>query len=124
MFSVGLLIGKCPFLGLGNAWIKLPFSGHIANKFRRPTILHPNIEGLIASKMNVLHHLALQSEALVILLHKITALMQRSWSSKLSTSWVFKQEVGPCHICPQLTKVHTFGPISTEIKNRVVVHGY
>ena len=51
----------------GNAWIKLPFSGHIANKFRRPTILQLNIEGLTASKMNVLHHLALQSEALVIL---------------------------------------------------------
>ena len=50
--------------------MKLPFSGHIANKFRRPTILQLNIEGLTASKMNVLHHLAMQSEALVILLQK------------------------------------------------------
>ena len=49
----------------GNARIKLPFSGPIANKFRRPTILQLNIEGLTASKMNVLHHLAMQSEALV-----------------------------------------------------------
>ena len=58
------------FSGLGNAWVKLPFSGHIANKFRRPTILQLNIEGLTASKMNVLHHLAMQSDALVILLQE------------------------------------------------------
>ena len=50
--------------------MKLPFSGHIANKFRRPTILQLNIEDLTASKMNVLHHLAMQSEALVILLQE------------------------------------------------------
>ena len=58
------------FSGRGNAWIKLLFSGHIANKFRRHTILQLNIEGLTASKMNVLHHLAMQSEALVILLQE------------------------------------------------------
>ena len=58
------------FSGRGNSWKTLPFSGHIANKFRRPTILQLNIEGLTASKMNVLHHLALQSEALVILLQE------------------------------------------------------
>ena len=58
------------FSGLGNAWIKLPFSGHIANKFQRPTILQLNIEGVTASRMNVLHHLAMQSEALVILLQE------------------------------------------------------
>ena len=58
------------FSGRGNARIKLPFSGHIANKFQRPTILQLNIEGLTASKMNVLHHLAMQSEALVILLQE------------------------------------------------------
>ena len=49
---------------------KLPVLGQIANKFRRPTILQLNIEGLIASKINVLHYLALQSEALVILLQE------------------------------------------------------
>ena len=54
----------------GNARVKLSFSGHIANKFRKPTILQLNIEDLTASKMNVLHHLAMQSEALVILLHE------------------------------------------------------
>ena len=58
------------FSGRGNVRIKLPFSGHIANKFRRPTILQLNIEGLTASKINVLHHLAMQSEALVILLQE------------------------------------------------------
>ena len=58
------------FSGRGNARIKLPFSGHIANKFRRPAILQLNIKGLTASKMNVLHHLAMQSEALVILLQE------------------------------------------------------
>ena len=58
------------FSGRGNACIKLPFLEHIANKFRRPTILQLNIEGLTASKINVLHHLAMQSEALVILLQE------------------------------------------------------
>ena len=58
------------FSGRGNDRIKLPFSGHISNKFRRPTILQLNIEGLTASKTNVLHHLAMQSEALVILLQE------------------------------------------------------
>ena len=58
------------FSGQGNARIKLPFSGHIDNKLRRPTILQMNIEGLTASKMNVLHHLSMQSEALVILLQE------------------------------------------------------
>ena len=58
------------FSGRGNAYIKLPFPGHIANKFQRPTILQLNIKGLTGSKMNVLHHLAMQSEALVILLQE------------------------------------------------------
>ena len=52
-----------------------PFSGrgdvsNIVKKFRRPTILQLNIEGLTASKINVLHHLAVQHEALVILLQE------------------------------------------------------
>ena len=61
---------KMSFSGRGNIRIKLLFSGHIANKFRRPTILQLNIESLTASKINVLHHLAMQSEALVILLQE------------------------------------------------------
>ena len=46
------------------------FMFYIANKFRRPTILQLNIEGLTASKMNVLHHLTMPSEALVNLLQE------------------------------------------------------
>ena len=46
------------------------FLGRIVNTLRRPTILQLNVEGLTASKMNVLHHLALQHEALVILLQE------------------------------------------------------
>ena len=45
-------------------------SGHIIKKFRKPAILQLNIEGLTASKINVLHHLAVQFKALVILLQK------------------------------------------------------
>ena len=58
------------FLGRSNARIKLLFSGNIANKFQRPTTLQLNIEGLTASKMNVLHYLAMQPETLVILLQE------------------------------------------------------
>ena len=49
---------------------KLPFSGHIIKKFSGPSILQLNIQGLTASKMNVLHHLATQLEAFVILLQE------------------------------------------------------
>ena len=48
----------------------VPLSRHTVNKFRRPAVLPLNIESLTASKMNVLHHLAMQYEALVILLHE------------------------------------------------------
>ena len=57
------------FSGWGNVKIKLPFSGHIP-KFQKPTILQLNIEDLTASKMNVLYHLTMQSEALIILLQE------------------------------------------------------
>ena len=69
MLIKGLLIGKRPFKQ-SNTWKTLPFSGHIAKKFRRATILQLNIEDLTASKMKVLHYLDLQSEALVILLQE------------------------------------------------------
>ena len=48
----------------------MALSGHTVNKFQRPAILRLNIEGLAVSKMNALHHLAVQYEALVILLQK------------------------------------------------------
>ena len=49
-------------------WGDVPLSGHTVNKFQRPAVLKLNIEGLAAGKMNVLHHLAVQYHALVILL--------------------------------------------------------
>ena len=64
-----------------------PFSGRddaskpIVNKFRKPAILQLNIEGLTASKMSVLYHLAAQHEALVIFIrstfHNLQELHQR-----------------------------------------------
>ena len=54
------------FSGRGDAReSNLPFSGHIVNTFRNPTILQLNTEGLTASKMNVLHHLAVEHKAFV-----------------------------------------------------------
>ena len=70
MFIEGLPIGKRP-LQDGQCQKKLLFSGHIVNKAQRPTIFQLNIKSLTESKINVLHYLALQSEALVILLHEI-----------------------------------------------------
>ena len=58
------------FSGRVKTWEKLPFLGHFAKKFSRPIILQLNIEDLTASKMNVLHHFAMQSEALVIFLQE------------------------------------------------------
>ena len=59
------------FSGRGDACgSNMLFSGHIVNTFRRPTILQLNTEGLTASKINVLHHLAVQHEALIILLQE------------------------------------------------------
>ena len=54
----------------GQCLEKISFLGHIANKFRRPIILQLNVENLTASKMNVLHYLTLQFEALFILLQE------------------------------------------------------
>ena len=48
----------------------MPLSGHTINKFRRSAVLKLNIEGLTASKINLLHHLPVQYDALVILLQE------------------------------------------------------
>ena len=53
-----------------SGWGNVPLSGHTVNKFQRQAVLKLNIEGLAVSKMNVLHHLAVQYQALVILLQK------------------------------------------------------
>ena len=55
--------GQTFFSGRENVWKKMPFSGHVANKSRRPIIFQLNIKGL---KMNVHHYVAVQFEALVI----------------------------------------------------------
>ena len=55
---------QTPFSGQDNVTL----SEYTVNKFRRPAVLQLNIEGLTASKTNVLRHLAVQYEALVILL--------------------------------------------------------
>ena len=57
---------QTPFSRQGN----VPLSGHTVNKFRRPAVLQLNIEGLNASTMNLLHHIAVQYEALVIFLRE------------------------------------------------------
>ena len=65
MFSEGLLIGKRPFQD-GAMFRKTALFRAIAQKFQRPTIPQLNIESLTASKTNILHYLALQSEVLAI----------------------------------------------------------
>ena len=62
----GPTIRQTPFSGRGDECL----SGHTINKFRRPAVLKLNIEGLAASKMNVLHHFAVQYQAFVILLQE------------------------------------------------------
>ena len=60
------------FSGWGDEYVahKPPFSEHIIKKFRGPSILQLDIEGLTASNMNVFHDLATQLEAFVILLQE------------------------------------------------------
>ena len=55
---------QTPFSGRGDA------SKRIVNKFQRPAILQLNKEGLTASNISVLYHLAAQREALAILLQE------------------------------------------------------
>ena len=74
MFSEGLLIDKHPFQDGTMPEKNCYFQGTLPTSSEDPlnieTILQLNIEGLTASKMNVLHYLALQSEALVIILQE------------------------------------------------------
>ena len=87
------------FSGRGDAHLR-----RTVNKFQRPSIFQLNIEGLTASKMSVLHHLALQCEALVILLqetHCTSVVGSKVRSSELPSSWVFlEQETWSCNVCP------------------------
>ena len=70
MFGKGLLIGKHPYQNEAMPEKNALFRAQVTNKFQRPSIIQLNIEGFTASKINVLHHLALQFEALVILLQE------------------------------------------------------
>ena len=70
MFSVGLLIDKCLFQDMAMPEKKTALFSALCQQVQRPTILQLNIEGLTESKMNILHHLALHSEALIILLQE------------------------------------------------------
>ena len=86
---------------------KLPFSGHINKKFRGPSILHLNKKGLTASKMNVLHHLATQLEAFVILLQEThcTSIVSSCHSLKESS---FSEEASSCPLCASSFLLHSF----------------
>ena len=86
----------------------MPFSGHIANKFQRPTILQLNIEGLTANKIN-----AMQSEALVILL-------QETYCTDAEKLVLPNYQLAGTS---RATEIHAFGPISTDIGDRVAVCG-
>ena len=68
IFSEGLLIGKRPFQNTAMSEKNTLFRA-LSTKFRRPTILQLNIEGLTASQMNILSS-SLQFEALIILLQE------------------------------------------------------
>ena len=64
----------------------------------------------------------MQSEALVILLQETHCtdaekLVLPNYQLAVSSlTW-------PCHVCPQATEIHAFGPISTDIGDRLVLCG-
>ena len=90
---------QTPFSGRGD----VPLSGHTVNKFQGPAVLQLNIEGLTASKMNVLHHLAVQYEALVILLqetHCNCADKPKTPGCALAGSSLSRKHDRLCHVCP------------------------
>ena len=125
MFSEGLLIGKRPFQDGAKPGKKLFFSGHISNKFRRPTIHQLNIKGLTASKMIVPYYLALQSEALAILLQKTLCIDAEKLvlpNYQLAGSTLSRKH-GLATFVHERLRYMIFGPISTDIRDRVVVCG-
>ena len=70
MFSEGLLTSEPPYQDRAMSGKHCHFQSTLPTSSEDPTILQLNIEGLTASKMKVLHYLALQLEALVILLQE------------------------------------------------------
>ena len=79
-------------------------------------------------KMSFLYHLAVQCEALVILLqetHGTSA--QRLVLPDYQLAGFSKQEAWSCYVCPRTTEVDLFRPISTYIGDRMVcvdIDGY
>ena len=124
--QLGLLIGKRPFQGESRPGKNYLLKVTLPKKFLRPTILQLNLEGLTASKMNVLHHLAMQSEALVILLQethctdaeKLVLPHYQLAGSSLS------RKHGPCHICPRATNAYSprWPRISKILRKRKSFH--
>ena len=108
-----LVLGRCDV-----------FSWRTVNKFKKPAILHLNIQSLTASKISVLHHLALQFQALVILLSGNPFHLGREFSySELLPSWVFlTQEARPGYLSPWVTEMVLLQPISFYIEYWVDLH--
>ena len=69
MFSVDLLIGKRPFGDKTMPGKSIPFQTD-CQQVPKNHYSSADIKGLTTSKINVLHHLAMQSGSLVILLQK------------------------------------------------------
>ena len=102
---------QTPFSGRGD----VPLSGHTVNKFRRPAVLKLNIKDLTASKMNVLHHLAVQYETLVILLQEIHC----TCADKLAIPGFVL--AGTLYSLPRLSMTSQNGPllISLQLQRRL-----
>ena len=120
MFCENLLIAKRPFQDGAMSGKSTLFMAR-CQQAPKACYFPAEREDLTASKMNcsLPHYLALQFEALVILLQETYCTnAEKSSTSKLQTSWVFlKQEGWACQDCPQTTKIYDFGPISTDIED-------
>ena len=116
------------FTGRGNVKIKTAlFRAHCQQVTKDPTILQLNVEGPHCKQDETFFITSLCS-----LRHSSSYCRSREHCTDAEklvlpnypTSWVFfKQEAWPCHVCPRATEIHVFGPISTDIGDRVVVCG-
>ena len=68
--SVGLLIGKRPFQDVVMPGKNCPFQGTLRTSSEDPLFFSWTSNASLQAKINILHHLALQSEALAILLQE------------------------------------------------------
>ena len=102
IFSPGFLIGKRSFQDGAMHMDKLSLFSVHCQTFRRPTILQLNIESLTPSKMNVLNHLAVQHETLVILPQETncTSSEKLIFPSFALDGFSLSKGARPCHACP------------------------